>query len=68
MVHLVYTNKFKKDVKLIQKRGYDMDLLKNAIIILEKAGAPPPINKPHRLVGEYSGYREAHLKPDWLLI
>ncbi len=68
MYQLVFTNKFKKDVKLLKKRGYEMDLLKNAIIKLEESGNLLDKNKPHKLVGEYSGYWEGYLKPDWLLI
>jgi len=68
MYQLVFTNKFRKDVKLLQKRGYDMDLLKNSIRKLEELGKLSNENKPHKLAGEYSGYWEAHLKSDWLLI
>ena len=68
MYQLVFTNRFRKDVKLLQKRGYDMDLLKNSIKKLEESGELPGENKPHKLAGEYSGYWEAHLKPDWLII
>ncbi len=68
MVQLVFTNKFRKDVKILQKRGYDMDLLKKSIKKLEESGKLPYENNPHKLAGEYSGYWEAHLKPDWLLI
>ncbi|MEA3496321.1 MAG: type II toxin-antitoxin system YafQ family toxin [Bacteroidota bacterium] len=68
MYQLVFTNKFRKDVKLLQKRGYDMNLLKNSIRKLEESGALPSENKPHKLAGEYSGYWEAHLKHDWLII
>ena len=41
MFQLVFTNKFKKDVKLLQQRGFNMDLLKNVINILEKSGELP---------------------------
>ncbi len=40
MFQLVFTVRFRKDVKLLQKRGFDMDLLKNAIIRLESNPAP----------------------------
>ncbi len=68
MFNLVYTNRFKKDVKLLQKRGYDMELLKNAIKRIEETGLLFDVNKPHKLSGELTGYWEAHLKPDWLII
>lgn len=68
MVQIVFTNKFKKDIKLLQKRGYEMGLIKEAIIILEETGTLPATYSPHRLSGNYLGYWEAHIKPDWLII
>ena len=68
MFQLVFTTKFGKDVKLLQKRGCDMDLLKNAIMLLEESGSLPVKNRPHKLSGHYTGYWEAHLNPDWLIV
>ena len=68
MFRVVITNKFKKDVSLIRKRGYDTELLKRVILQLEKTGQLPKTKKPHRLSGVYSDYWEAHIKPDWLII
>ena len=68
MVRLVFTNKFKKDVKLLQKRGYNMTLIKEVILMLEETGFLPSNYFPHKLSGNYSGYLEAHIKPDWLII
>ena len=68
MFQLVFTNKFKKDIKLLQKRGYNTDLIKEAILLLEETGNLTLNYSPHKLSGNYSGYWEAHLKPDWLII
>jgi len=68
MYQLIFTNRFQKDAKLLQKRGFAMDLLKNAIIFLEENGCLDQVFHPHKLSGTYSGYWEAHLKPDWLII
>jgi len=68
MYRLVYTNKFKKDVKLLQKRGFDLELLKEVIKKLEHSGTLPEINKSHKLAGNYKGYWEARIKSDWLII
>jgi len=35
MYQIVITNRFKKDVKLLKKRGYDMELIKNVILQFE---------------------------------
>lgn len=68
MYSIVYSGKFKKDVKLLQKRGYDLEILKKVILTLEKKGELEIHFQPHKLSGKLSGYWEAHLKPDWLLI
>ena len=68
MFHLVYTNQFKKDVKKISRRGYDMQILKHIIVELEKQGTLDKFYKPHKLTGKYSDFWEAHIKSDWLLI
>lgn len=68
MFKLIYTNRFTKDVKLLKKRGCKMELLRTAIMELEKTGTLPVNNKPHKLSGNYNDIWEAHLKPDWLLL
>lgn len=62
------TNKFQKDLKRIQKRGYDISLLTNIIKKLANGEQLPGKNRDHSLSGEYSGLRECHITPDWLLI
>jgi mRNA interferase YafQ len=68
MFQLVFTNRFKRDVKILQKRGFNMELLKNAINNLEKSGEMPMECRPHKLSGDYSDFWEAHIKFDWLII
>jgi mRNA interferase YafQ len=65
---LVFSNRFEKDVKLMGKRGYDMQILKDFITLLENSEIIPPEFKPHKLTGTLIGFWEAHLKPDWILI
>lgn len=62
------STKFKKDLKLIQKRGYNISLLTNVLNILAKGEELPAKNKDHSLSGNYKGCRECHITPDWLLI
>lgn len=62
------TNKFKKDIKKIQKRGYDMTLLKKIINKLAMGDPLPAANRDHALGGNMIGYRECHIQPDWLLL
>ena len=62
------TTKFQKDLKRIAKRGYDISLLTEVIKKLANGERLPEKNKDHALSGDYSGYRECHITPDWLLI
>lgn len=65
---LVFSGQFKKDAKLCKKRNYDITLLEEVLIRLRKDGELPIVYRPHILSGNYSGYWECHIKPDWLLI
>ena len=68
MLNVRYSTKFKKDFKICVKRGYKMLLLQQAIDTLRIPTPLPAKNKDHNLSGNYSGYRECHIEPDWLLI
>ena len=60
--------KFQKDVKRVQRRGYDISLLTNVLTILANGEPLPAKYKDHNLSGNYEGCRECHITPDWLLI
>ncbi len=62
------TTRFQKDLKKIQKRGCDLKLLSDILKKLANGEALPEKNKDHQLYGKYSGCRECHILPDWLLI
>ncbi len=68
MLDVRYSTKFKKDFKTCTKRNYKMQLLQQAIDTLRVPEPLPEKNKDHVLVGNYVGYRECHMEPDWLLI
>jgi len=63
-----FTKKFKKDYKKSIKRGYNMRLFEEVYDILEKNGELPAKYKPHPLSGNWIGYNDAHIQPDWILI
>ena len=68
MLTIKYQSTFKKDYKRIKKRGYDTRLLEKVITILAE-GKPLPLEyRDHALSGDYSGCRECHIAPDWLLV
>lgn len=62
------TSRFVKDLKRVQKRGYDISLLADVIKKLADGEELPQKNKDHALVGDFDGCRECHITPDWLLI
>lgn len=62
------TNKFQKDLKKAQKRGYNISLLTDIIKKLANGEKLPEKNRDHELTGNYVGHRECHITPDWLLI
>ncbi|MBR6244986.1 type II toxin-antitoxin system YafQ family toxin [bacterium] len=62
------TNKFRQDLKLCQKRGYNMQAITDVIKKLAAGETLPPQNRDHELSGNYKGFRECHIQPDWLLV
>lgn len=68
MLKINSSGRFKKDLKVCQKRGYDLHLLEAVIDILRIPDQLPIQNKDHFLKGDYSGHRECHIAPDWWLI
>ena len=62
------TSQFKKDYKLAMKRGLDISLLEHIIAKLALGESLPEKNRDHALSGNWNGYRECHILPDWLLI
>lgn len=62
------SGKFRRDVRLAQKRGKDMGKLRTLITLLIEGQPLPKEYKDHPLKGEWIGVRDAHLEPDWLLL
>ena len=62
------TNQFKRDLKLVQKRGYDIQKMTDVIKKLAAGETLPEANRHHALSGNFKGCRECHIEPDWLLI
>ncbi len=68
MLNISYSSQYKKDYKRCQKRGCNMELLKDVVAILAIHDKLPEKNKDHCLIGNYKGRKECHVAPDWLLI
>lgn len=65
---IVPTGKFRKDLKTVIKRGYNLSLIEHVVDTLATGEALPPQYRDHDLVGNFNGCRECHITPDWLLI
>ena len=63
-----YGKRFKKSYKLAKKRGKDMEKLEKIVALLANGEPLPEQNKDHALAGNYEGFRECHIEPDWLLV
>lgn len=68
MLTPVRSNQFKKDVKKAGKRGKDLDKLKTLLSLLIRQDPLPASYQDHPLRGNWKGYRDAHIEPDWLLL
>ncbi len=63
-----HTGQFKKDYKLAIKQNKKISHLNDVIAILARGEVLPEKYKDHDLKGNWQGYRECHIAPDWLLI
>ena len=59
---------FKRDVRKAEKRGKDMTKLRAILSLLIEEMPLPEQCRDHPLKGEWTGYRDAHIEPDWLLV
>ena len=65
---LRYTKLFKRQRKLLIKRGYNMTELDIVIKLLAKGEVLPEKYCDHALSGNRKGQRDCHIRPDWILI
>lgn len=65
---LILTGKFKKSLKLANKRGLDISLMDDVVSRLQQGMPLEDKHHDHELKGKFKGFRECHIQPDWLLI
>jgi mRNA interferase YafQ len=68
LLELHETSQFRKDLKRMVKRRLNTDLLDNIVQTLRERKPLDPKYRDHDLTGDYAGFRECHIQPDWLLI
>ena len=67
-LRIVVSNKFKRDLKRLKKRNYDLKLLEKTVDRLAEGESLELKYHDHNLSGELAGFRECHIAPDWLLV
>jgi len=59
---------YRKDLKRISRRNYDLTPLADVLNALREGRQLPAARRDHALEGDWKGWRECHIQPDWLLI
>ena len=67
-LEIVPSGQFRRDLRLAQKRGFDLHKLAKVIDALADGETLEAKYCDHSLTDEYTGFRECHIQPDWLLI
>ena len=68
MKAIFQTSQVKKDFKRIKKRGKDLSKLKEVVSVIAKSEVLEERHRDHSLSGKWSGSRDCHIEPDWILI
>ena len=68
MYTVKFTTAYKKSYKLMKKRGLDLALLDYVVDTLRQGKQLEPKYHDHELSGQLKGFRECHIKPEWLLV
>ena len=68
MLNVRYTNQLEKDIRRLVKRGYDISKFADTIKLLLQNDGMPERYRDHALKGKWSGFRDCHIEPDWVLI
>ena len=67
-MRLLTTRHFKRDLRRIRKRGKDVEKLHAIVEKLLKGEPLSPRCRAHPLSGNWQGFWECHIEPDWFLI
>jgi len=68
LLDFAFTNQFKKDLKLLEKRHKDMDKIYEIMTLLIWEEPLPEKCREHRLHGDLEGFWDCHIEGDWVLI
>ncbi len=68
MLTPVRSGRFKRDVRRAEKRGKDLAKLRDVLLLLIDEQPLPGAYGDHPLKGQWKGFRDLHIEPDWLLL
>ena len=68
MYEIYFSNQFKRSYKKCLKRGCNKELFQEVVTLLAETGTLPSRYRPHKLTGDWQGFWECHIQPNWLLI
>ena len=68
MLNIAFTNQYLKDLELMKRRNLPKSELDEVVKLLSEEQPLLPKHKDHALKGDFVGYRECHIRPNWLLM
>jgi mRNA interferase YafQ len=68
MKPVIQTSQFKRDIKRLKKRGKNLEKLGCLVRLLATDESLKEKHRDHALIGKWSGSRDCHIEPDWILI
>jgi mRNA interferase YafQ len=68
MLDIYFSRLYLKDLKRAERRNLPKHELNEVINMLASEQQLAPKFKDHALKGNWTGYRECHIRPDWLLV
>ena len=68
MYEVKFTTAYRRSYKLMKKRGLDISALDEVVDLLRQGKQLDGKYHDHGLTGKFNGFRECHVKPDWLLV
>ena len=61
-------NACRRDIRRLQRQGKNLDELYTVVEMLAEGEILPERYRDHNLTGNWRGFRECHIRPNWLLI
>lgn len=65
---IIWSKRYKKDLKRMIRQHANLDLHDEVVNLLCEDKPLPEKYRDHALSGELRNYRELHIAPDWLLV